>query len=268
MAGTNTMNTRRIAGTLAYGALFVIIIPALLILWARAMDRVTVDLPAVGTVALGWTMAAVGLAVIAAGWWALVWYGDGLPMNVAPPAKLVTQGIYRMLPHPIYVGFSLMTAGYFMGNDLRAGFWLVTPCVALGCAAIVLGYERHDMNSILYNLILGPLLVRACTLCAPLPLIVGLYLIVGGMGRFIEEAHRGEPQTARLGGPRIYQWLALAGAVIGVFLTTIPGPRYTNHVEFVPRALAYAAVFGLFTALAMSVDLPDLPRRFSHLAPP
>ena len=79
------MNTRRIAGKIAYSTLFVIIIPALLILWARAMDRVIVDLPAVGTVALGWTMAAVGLAVIAAGWWALVWYGEGLPMNIAPP---------------------------------------------------------------------------------------------------------------------------------------------------------------------------------------
>jgi protein-S-isoprenylcysteine O-methyltransferase Ste14 len=647
---STTIRRIRITGNVAYGALFVIIIPALLILWARAIDRVIVDLPAVGTLTLGWAMVAVGLAVIAAGWWALLWYGEGLPMNISPPAKFVTQGIYRVLPHPIYVGFSLMTAGYFMASDLRAGFWLVTPCVALGCTAIVLGYERHDMKkrfgttdtravlrlpdavdascsfsdrasayvlgflpwlamhemaillgpapdategflslkhalpvvpwtgaiyalaypfvlvaplccrrkgelralvqmglsatalgtlcfllfpvvarphpfeasgmwgrflvldrvidgpagafpsfhvlwtflaawlyarsfglkplwyllaslmalscltagmssvanlcgslaifafavngarlwqwalktaervanswrawrigrmriivhaaysfamasiggiiasllageeqtkylllvgffavlgagiwgqflkgnsnlarpfgffggliggtigvlvagalggngwllagalcvaspfaqaigrlrclvqgcchgrqcgrgqgivvtqersrvvylahlgnrpihptplySILYNLILGPLLVRAWTLCAPLPLIIGLYLIVGGMGRFIEESHRGEPQTARFGGLRIYQWLALEGAAIGVFLTTMTGPQYTNHVEFAPLAFAYAVVFGLFTAFSMSVDFPESPWRFSRLAPP
>ncbi|MGO8750642.1 MAG: hypothetical protein ACLQNE_32230 [Thermoguttaceae bacterium] len=47
------MNTRRTAGKLAYGSRFVIIIPALLIFWARTLDRVIVDLPAEGTVALG-----------------------------------------------------------------------------------------------------------------------------------------------------------------------------------------------------------------------
>ncbi len=113
------MNTSRIVRNIAYGALFVIIVPALLILWARALDRVIIDLPAVGTRRLGWAMAAVGLGVLAAGWWALVWYGEGWPMNIAPPVKLVTQGIYRVFPHPIYAGFSLLTAGYFMASDLR-----------------------------------------------------------------------------------------------------------------------------------------------------
>ena len=47
------MNTRRTAGKLAYGSRFVIIIPVLLIFWARTLDRVIVDLPAEGTVALG-----------------------------------------------------------------------------------------------------------------------------------------------------------------------------------------------------------------------
>ena len=105
-----------------------------------------VGLPAVGTPTFGWAMLAAGLGIMAAGWWALVWYGKGLPMNIAPPARLVDRGIYRILPHPIYVGFSLMTAGYFMARDFRAGFWLVTPFVVLGCTAIVLGYEHHDMR--------------------------------------------------------------------------------------------------------------------------
>jgi hypothetical protein len=127
---------------------------------------------------------------------------------------------------------------------------------------------RHGLCRWRYNLVLGPLLVRAWTLSVPLPLIVGFYLIAGGMGRFIEEAHRGEPQTARLGGLRIYQWLAIASAAIGAILTTAAGPGYTNRVECVPSALCCALIFGLFTAFAMSVDFPESPRRFSRLAPP
>jgi hypothetical protein len=630
--------------------LFVIVIPALLVLWARGLQRGISDLPAPGTPRLGWTLAAVGLAVMAAGWWALVHYGEGLPMNISPPAKMVTQGIYRVLPHPIYSGFSLMSAGYFMACDLRPGFWIVTPCVLLGCVAAVLGYERHDMQkrfgatgaraflhlpdasgaacavsdrvsayvlgflpwlamrqaaillgppsdalgnsvsldyalpavpwtgavyaltypfvlaaplvcrqkgelralvragllasavgtlcflllpfatpsrplqapgawgrflqvervvegpagifpsfhvfwaflaawlyartfgrrplwyllasvmalssvaagmdsavkaagslavfvfaqngtrlwhgalrtaervanswrewrvgrmriiahavysaaaaaigvliashlagaeqakyvlligfcvvlgagiwgqflkgrsnlarpfgffggliggtigifaasalggnlwllggalsvaspfvqatgrlrclmqgcchgrecapeagivvrqersrvvylahlahrpiyptplySILYNLILGPLLLRAWTVGAPLPFISGMYLVLGGMGRFVEESYRGEPQTPTLAGLRVYQWLALLATAIGAFLTTMAGPPCTSRVEPVPSAFLYALVLALFTAFSMSMDFPESARRFSRLAPP
>ena len=140
------MSISRTVGKVAYGVLFVIAIPALLVSWAHRLDRVIPGLPAVGTPAIGWTAAAVGFAVMAAGWWALVRYGEGLPMNIAPPERLVTRGIYRFFSQPIYAGFSLLTAGYFMAADVPAGFWIVTPCVVLGCATIVYGYERHDMK--------------------------------------------------------------------------------------------------------------------------
>ena len=124
------------------------------------------------------------------------------------------------------------------------------------------------LYSILYNLVLGPLLVRAWTLGAPLPLIGGMYLVLGGLCRFVEEAHRGEPQTPCFGGLRVYQWLALAAVAVGALVTTLPGPPYSNHVELAPAALGYALGFGLFTALMMSVDFPESARRFSRLAPP
>jgi hypothetical protein len=34
-----------------------------------------------------------------------------------------------------------------------------------------------------------------------------MYLILSGVLRFMEEAYRGEPQTRRLAGLPIYQWL-------------------------------------------------------------
>jgi protein-S-isoprenylcysteine O-methyltransferase Ste14 len=612
----------RTAGNVAYGVWFVVLLPALLVLWARRLDRVITDLPRVGSPTAGWILVAIGFACMAAGWWALVRYGEGLPMNVSPPGKMVTRGIYTILPHPIYAGFAVMAAGYFMATDLRPGFWIVTPCVVLGCTALVLGYERPDMNkrfgtadwpaalrlpaaedaspslserasacvfsflpwlalheavvligptpgdpksyqsipfarpaldwtrvvyvltclfvfaaplicrrkgdlrtfvqvgwlataagtlclllfppatpsfpvvwvflaawlyargfarrpfwyllasmmavsaaaaggdsvlslggalgvsavalsgpslwrwalrtaerlanswrqwrigtariivhaaysgaaactgclitchlagkeqvpyllliggcvvvgagiwgqflkgksklarpfgffggviggtigvlaasllggngwllaaaggvatpfiqavgrlrclvqgcchgrvcppqqgivvtqehsrvvylaklggqpiyptplySILYNLVLGPLLLRAWMLSAPLPFIVGSCLILGGMGRFVEEAHRGEPQTPRFGGLAIYQWLALSGIAVGALLTTLPGPAYVKEVKLVPLAFVYAIGFGLLTALAMSVDFPETQRPLSRLAPP
>jgi len=50
-------------------------------------------------------------------------------------------------------------------------------------------------------------------------LIVGLYFILSGLGRFVEEAYRGEVQTKIVGGGmRIYQWLALLSISIGMVL--------------------------------------------------
>lgn len=123
------------------------------------------------------------------------------------------------------------------------------------------------LYSILYNLVLGPLLLRAWTLSAPLPFIVGACLILGGMGRFVEEAHRGEPQTMHFSGLAIYQWLALVGIAAGTLVSTLPGPAYSSEVQLVPQAFPFAAAFGLFTAFAMSVDFPDAQRPFSRLAP-
>jgi len=105
-------------------------------------------------------------------------------------------------------------------------------------------------------------------LSAPLPFIVGICLVFGGMGRFVEEAYRGERQTPRFGGLAIYQWLAVLGLAIGAFLTTLPGPVYTREAQFLPSALGYTLGFGLFTALALSVDFPETAWPFSRLAPP
>ena len=115
---------------------------------------------------------------------------------------------------------------------------------------------------------LRPLALAHGRLRAPLPFIAGSYLIVGGLGRFVEESYRGEPQTAIIGGLRIYQWLALAAVVLGALVTTISGPPCAGHLGFAAWSLPWAIGFGLFTAFLMSVDFPESRRRFSRLAPP
>lgn len=128
-----------------YGLAFTAALPALLVLWSAAAEP-NVALPAYGGVALGLAFAFAGLGFMTAGMGDLWRFGGGLPMNAFPPPNLVQRGVYRWMPHPIYTGFVLACLGTSMAAYSRAGLWLVTPAVALGCAALVLGYERLDLK--------------------------------------------------------------------------------------------------------------------------
>ena len=114
-------------------------------MWAAAA-RANVSMPLYGNTALGSVFAALGLTLILIGMWELWRLGSGLPMNAFPPARLVSQGMYRFIPHPIYTGFVGVCLGVAMMARSASGLWLVTPCVVLGCAALVLGYEHVDLS--------------------------------------------------------------------------------------------------------------------------
>ena len=63
-----------------------------------------------------------------------------------PPPHLVRTRIYRWVRDPIYIGFVLACAGVSIAAGSPAGLWIVTPVTALACAALVYGYERHDLR--------------------------------------------------------------------------------------------------------------------------
>ncbi|HUI11824.1 MAG TPA: prolipoprotein diacylglyceryl transferase family protein [Bacteroidota bacterium] len=132
-------------GPLLYGALFVILLPVALIAWGTAAAP-NVALPSVNSFPAGLLLAGAGIIFMAWGMFSLLRYGDGLPMNPYPPENFVTRGAYRILPHPIYCGFVSACAGFSLIAGAPAGLWLVTPLVALGCVALVLGYERIDLR--------------------------------------------------------------------------------------------------------------------------
>ncbi len=132
-------------GKILYGSLFAAVLPALLVVWARAAAP-NVGLPAVAS-PLGWALFAGGLALVLWGMAALAAFGRGLPMNAYPPPVLVTRGPYAAVAHPIYAGFVTACAGAAIGSGSAAGLWLVTPAVALSCAALVLGYEGRDLDA-------------------------------------------------------------------------------------------------------------------------
>jgi len=129
-----------------YGVLFVVVLPALLIAWARAIESaVPIPVPLPQAAAFGLVIG--GAILLLAGMIALWRSGGGLPMNAFPPPRYVAGGVYRWLAHPIYTGFSMLAAGVAVGTASPSGFWLVTPVVILGCVALVLGYERPDLEA-------------------------------------------------------------------------------------------------------------------------
>jgi protein-S-isoprenylcysteine O-methyltransferase Ste14 len=95
--------------------------------------------------------------------------------------------------------------------------------------------------------------------------IFGIYLILTGLGRFVEESYRGEVQTPGIGGLRLYQWTAAISVLIGIIMTFI----YTKPVALMPglggETFLTAALAGLFLFFAMGVDFPYSNARFSRL---
>lgn len=128
-----------------YGSLFVIVLPAFLTLWAYRLEPV-VTLSSPQHTQIGISLIVLGVVFMGLGTRALWVYGGGLPMNAFPPPRYVKCGIYRYFSQPIYIGFVIACAGASVLAGSRAGFWVVTPLVAAGCAALVLGYERHDLQ--------------------------------------------------------------------------------------------------------------------------
>jgi protein-S-isoprenylcysteine O-methyltransferase Ste14 len=120
--------------------------------------------------------------------------------------------------------------------------------------------------SILWNVVIVFAVTRLWFVHSSFEMIVGIYLILTGLGRFVEEAYRGEPQTPILGGLRLYQWIAILSVVAGAVLTAIPETGVPTAPEFSLDSLLAGFGFGLFTWFALGVDFPDSNRRFARLA--
>jgi hypothetical protein len=137
----------------------------------------------------------------------------------------------------------------------------VTGLSALGGVPI----HPTPIYSILANLLIGPILLRLWLVRAPLAFVVGMYFLLSGLARFVEEHYRGEPQTPVYRGLRIYQWLAIVWGVAGAAFTVldrVPAPRPLG-LEW--RVLVPVGLFAVAATLAYGADLPRSNRRFSRL---
>ena len=130
---------------LLYGLVFVAVVPAALVLWANSTAG-AIHLAAPHSILWGTVLAAIGVVISLFGMMSLWIYGGGLPMNAFPPPRFVQQGVYGLIPHPIYSGFVVACGGVSIFFGSASGLWLVTPSVALASAALVLGYELPDLR--------------------------------------------------------------------------------------------------------------------------
>ena len=139
--GGDTMRLAR----LAHGAVFVVFLPVGLLPWARATSPL-VRLPVIHVPEAG---AALDDARCSAHRRRHPRPDRARPRTThecLPPPHLVRTRIYRWVRDPIYIGFVLACAGVSIAAGSPAGLWIVTPVTALACAALVYGYERHDLR--------------------------------------------------------------------------------------------------------------------------
>jgi prolipoprotein diacylglyceryltransferase len=122
-----------------------------------------------------------------------------------------------------------------------------------------------QVYSILWNMLVAAALLRLVALHAPAPFLIGIYLLLSGMGRFVEEAWRGEPQTRVMAGLRFYQWIAIVCVMAGAALTCVQSTATVewHAIDFGVVALAIAG--GVLTWMVSGVDFPESTRRFARL---
>ncbi len=121
------------------------------------------------------------------------------------------------------------------------------------------------LYSILWNIITGIVLARFWSLSLPPAFIAGMYLLLNGLGRFVEESFRGEPQTPVLGKLRLYQVMAILSVCTGIIFTMIPAEVGLPHPEFNWISIVAACIFGTITWFALGVDFPNSNKRFARL---
>jgi protein-S-isoprenylcysteine O-methyltransferase Ste14 len=121
-----------------------------------------------------------------------------------------------------------------------------------------------QLYSIGNNLVSGLILLRLYSLQMHAVFIIGIYFILNGLGRFVEESFRGEAQTPYWAGMRIYQWIAVVNVIIGAIFTTIP-QAVTLSFQFNYESIFLAVIIGILVLVASGVDFPESNRRFARL---
>ena len=130
---------------LLYAIVFLIIIPSILLLWAKYTEDLII-FPAMESTIAGYIFIIFGALLMVSAMYALKKYGKGLPMNAYPPPIYVSNGPYHLVRHPIYWGFGILLAGYFILTKSASGLWLVTPITIIAMVALVMGYEAIDLK--------------------------------------------------------------------------------------------------------------------------
>jgi len=122
-----------------------------------------------------------------------------------------------------------------------------------------------QLYSIIWLFFVGLILFALWNNGIPSSFIFGLYLILTGLGRFVEEAYRGEAQTPSIKGLHLYQWTAIFSVIAGIIMTVIQVEPAIIHPGLSWESVLVAVISGSFLFFAMGVDFPYSNVRFSRL---
>jgi hypothetical protein len=181
--------------------------------------------------------------------------------------QLVEGSLQLMRPFIYYGGLmsgiiACILANLIFSIDifiLLASFVMAAPWVhAIG------RLRCPQLYSIGINIVTGLVLIRLFNIEISSSFIVGIYLILKGTGRFVEESFRGEAQMPYWAGMKISQWIAILYVLSGIIFTAIPN---TAVLVFQPTLLSLilAIGIGILVTVVLGVDIPESNR---HLARP
>ena len=122
-----------------------------------------------------------------------------------------------------------------------------------------------QLYSIIWLFLVGLILLSLWNNHIASSFIFGIYLILTGLGRFVEEAYRGESQTPSIKGLRLYQWTAVFSVIVGILMTAIQVEPAVISPGYNWQSVLAAVISGFFLFFAMGVDFPYSNRRFSRL---
>lgn len=244
-----------------------------------------------GHEAFAWIVATTIVAIAGAGWWAQSvegspqllrpygYFGAVLGVLLASLGAIVAGHDGWLLLASMSVGGCLTVAcgrmrclvqGCCHGHEVHApwGIRYTHPQSRVVRLSALAGVAVHPtpLYSALWSLASGAVLSRLWFLATPLPFIAGVALVLAGLGRFVEEHYRGEPQTAQFAGLRLYQWLAIVLVVVGALMTCVEGAPAPAPMLPDLRNVPTMMVLMVFITAAYGVDLPESNVRFSRLA--
>ena len=264
-----------VTGRILYGLLFIIVLPALLIVWAERTEA-SVPLPALDSPSFGVALIFCGAALMFSGMIALVVYGKGLPMNAYPPARYVTRGVYKLTSQPIYTGFSFVCVGCAVATNSASGLWLVSPVVMLCSIALVQGFESQDLRRRFGDDLEKPLIRLPADEATPPSLAdkFSVYVLVLFPWLVLYEAVRfiGVPRdsaVAFLPFERklpVYEWTELIYASTYAFVLLAPLVAKTRR-DLRQFSVSGLVATGFVTLLFLTVPLVAPPRPFEPHGP-
>ena len=127
-----------------YAAIFWIALPALLFLLGIRMNqllpRLAYNIKALKMI--GWIISIAGLLILSIAIFQLWRFGKGLPISHLPPNHLVDTGMYKIVRHPIYVGYNLLFAGASLIINLLWSAIISGLFLLIGWIAYVIYFEE------------------------------------------------------------------------------------------------------------------------------